>query len=200
MTETQGNNEQGNKSLWRRPRVWFMLGIPLGGILMFAAGAAALGTFNTVMEYTNTLGFCTSCHEMRDFVFEEYKETVHYQNASGVRAVCSNCHVPKPWGAKVLRKVKASFIELPAKVLGTIDTKEKFEAHRLELAEGVWDAMKANDSRECRNCHALESMELDKQGRSAQKKHTLKRKLEKGETCIDCHKGIAHHLPEGYEG
>ena len=60
--------------------------------------------------------------------------------------------------------------------------------------------MKANDSRECRNCHALESMELSKQDKSAQKKHTLERKLQKGETCIDCHKGIAHKLPEGYQG
>jgi nitrate/TMAO reductase-like tetraheme cytochrome c subunit len=22
---------------------------------------------------------------------------------------------------------------------------------------------------------------------------------ESGKTCIDCHKGIAHHLPKGYE-
>ena len=48
--------------------------------------------------------------------------------------------------------------------------------------------------------HSLEAMELDKQDRSARKKHTLERMQEKGETCIDCHKGIAHQLPEGYEG
>jgi len=188
------------KGLWRRPRVWFLLGIPLGGFLMFFAGAASLGAFNAVMEETSSLAFCTSCHEMRDFVFEEYKQTVHYENASGVRATCPDCHVPKPWFAKVRRKIQASFKELPNKVLGTIDTKEKFEAHRLELAEDVWTEMKANDSRECRNCHTLESMELDKQDKSARKKHTLERKLEKGETCIDCHKGIAHKLPEGYTG
>jgi nitrate/TMAO reductase-like tetraheme cytochrome c subunit len=190
----------GCKGLWRRPRVWFLLGIPLGGFLMFFAGAASLGAFNVVMEETSSLAFCTSCHEMRDFVFEEYKQTIHYENASGVRATCKDCHVPKPWFAKVRRKIQASFKELPNKVLGTIDTKEKFEAHRLELAEDVWIEMKANDSRECRNCHTLESMELDKQDKSARKKHTLERKLEKGETCIDCHKGIAHKLPEGYTG
>ena len=199
---SQGDTPENKncKGLWRRPRVWFLLGIPLGGFLMFFAGAIALGAFNTVMEQTSSLGFCTSCHEMRDFVFEEYKQTVHYENASGVRATCPDCHVPKPWFAKVRRKIQASLKELPNKVLGTIDTKEKFEAHRLELAEDVWTEMKANDSRECRNCHSLESMELDKQDRSARKKHTMERKLEKGETCIDCHKGIAHKLPEGYEG
>jgi len=199
-SQTDSSENRNCKGLWRRPRVWFLLGIPLGGFLMFFAGAIALGAFNTVMEKTSTLGFCTSCHEMRDFVFEEYKQTVHYENASGVRATCPDCHVPKPWFAKVRRKIQASLKELPNKVLGTIDTKEKFDAHRLELAEDVWTEMKANDSRECRNCHSLESMELDKQDRSARKKHTMERKLEKGETCIDCHKGIAHKLPEGYEG
>ena len=59
--------------------------------------------------------------------------------------------------------------------------------------------MKANDSRECRNCHTQESMDLASQDKSARKKHTMERRLEKGETCIDCHKGIAHSLPALYE-
>jgi len=124
---------------------------------------------------------------------------VHYKNASGVRAICSDCHVPKPWIQKVARKIQATFNELPHTIMGTIDTKEKFEAHRLEMAENVWAGMKATDSRECRNCHALETMELKHQDKSARKKHTLERKLKKGETCIDCHQGIAHSLPEGYD-
>lgn len=199
MPQTDSNDNDGRKGLWRRPRVWYLLGIPLGGFLMFFVGVASLGVFNTVMGYTNTLEFCTSCHEMRDFVFQEYKDTVHYQNASGVRAVCSDCHVPKPWGAKVMRKIQASFVEVPNKVLGTIGTKEKFDAKRLELAKRVWAGMKATDSRECRSCHSLEAMKLADQDKSAQKKHTLERMREKGETCIDCHKGIAHELPRDYE-
>ncbi len=196
---TTDDNDAGRR-LWRRPRFWFLLGIPLGGFLMFFLGAAALGTFNTVLGYTDTLEFCTSCHEMQDYLFSEYKETVHYQNASGVRAVCSDCHVPKPWGAKVLRNIQATFREVPHELLGTIDTREKFDAKRLELAEDVWADMKANDSRECRNCHSIEAMKLAEQGRSAQKKHTLEWMRSRGETCIDCHQGIAHKLPEGYEG
>ena len=73
----------------------------LGGI----AGAVFWGAFNTYMEYTNTLSFCIGCHEMRDNVFEEYKETAHYKNASGVRVICSDCHVPKAWLPKVMRNV-----------------------------------------------------------------------------------------------
>lgn len=196
MAEAQSNGNGAGKRLWRRPKVWFLFGIPAGGFLMFFVGVAALGAFNSYTDYTNTLGFCTSCHEMRDFLFEEYKQTIHYKNESGVRAVCADCHVPKPFGPMLLDKIRATFNEVPAKVLGTIDTRAKFEAKRLELAEDVWGRMKATDSRECRNCHVLEAMDLASQGRSARKKHTLEHELKTGDTCIDCHKGIAHHLPE----
>lgn len=152
-------------------------------------GVIAWGGFNTAMEATNTLGFCISCHEMRDTVYQEYKETIHYTNRSGVRATCSDCHVPDPWVHKVVRKVKATR-ELWYKMTGSIDTPEKFEAKRLLLAQRVWDDMKNTDSRECRNCHTFESMNVDAQKPRARKVHEGGR--EKGETCIDCHKGIAH--------
>ena len=184
--------------LWRQPRAFYWFGIPAGGAIMFIAGIVFWGGFNTAMEATNSLAFCTGCHEMTP-VYEEYQQSVHYANVSGVRAICSDCHVPKSWGPKVLRKIKATFNEVPHAIIGTIDTREKFEAHRAEMAENVWAEMRANDSRECRNCHTLESMNLAEQDRIASKRHTLERKLEKGETCIDCHQGIAHALPEGYE-
>lgn len=181
--------------LWRRPRTKWLLAIPVGGVLMFVFGIIAWGGFNTVMELTNTEQFCISCHEMRNTVYEEYKETIHYENRTGVRATCPDCHVPKEWGPKVWRKIQATFNEVPHKLLGSIGTPEKFEAKREKLANNVWAAMKANDSRECRNCHGLEFMDLDAQDKSARKKHTAEWKAEKGDTCIDCHKGIAHHLP-----
>lgn len=185
------------RKLWRRPTKWFLFGIPAGGFIMFVVGIIFWGGFNTVMEATNTMEFCTSCHEM-NIVYEEYKETVHYKNESGVRATCPDCHVPKSWGPKMVAKIRATFNELPSAMLGKIDTPEKFEAHRLEMAQSVWDKMRATDSRECRNCHALETMDLELQGRRTARKHTLERKEEKDETCIDCHQGIAHTLPEGY--
>jgi len=148
------------------------------------------------MELTNTETFCITCHEMRDFVFEEYKETIHYNNRTGVRATCPDCHVPKEWIYKVRRKIQASN-ELYHKALGSIDTQEKFEEKRLQLARNVWKAMKETDSRECRNCHSYEFMDMTKQERRSQKRHAKGQK--KGETCIDCHKGIAHELPEGWD-
>lgn len=159
-----------------------------------AIGITFWGGFNWAVESTNTLGFCISCHEMRDTVYQEWKETIHYSNRSGVRAICSDCHVPKDWTHKMIRKVGATK-ELYGKITGTIDTPEKFEAKRLELARNEWARMKASDSRECRNCHTFESMNYETQKQRSRKQHELGKK--DNMTCIDCHKGIAHHKPKG---
>ncbi len=156
------------------------------------AGIILWGGFNTFMEQTNTLEFCISCHEMEDTVYKEYKKSIHYQNASGVRAICSDCHVPKEWVPKVVRKIKASR-EIYHKILGTINTPEKFEAKRMELATNVWNEMKANDSHECRNCHSYDAMHWEKQRRRSKEK--MQKAAEEKKTCIECHKGIAHKLP-----
>lgn len=182
------------KKMWQQPKKWYWFGIPLGGLIMFIAGIFVLGGFNATMALTNSVAFCTSCHEMTP-VANEWEQSPHYSNASGVRAICSDCHVPKRWDLKVLRKSRATLNEIPHWLLGTIDTPEKFEARRAEMAENVWAEMRANDSRECRNCHSWEAMNLDEQDKSARRKHTQKRRDESGETCIDCHQGIAHKLP-----
>jgi len=170
----------------------------LGSLLIagFVSGIIFWGGFNTAMEATNQESFCIGCHEMKENVYQEYKETIHYSNRTGVRATCPDCHVPKPWLHKMVRKIQASN-ELLHKALGTIDTPEKFEEKRLQLAQNVWRSMKSTDSRECRNCHNFESMDFAEQQRRAVASHS--KGLEAGETCIDCHKGIAHSLPALYE-
>jgi len=165
------------------------------GAVFFVFGILFWGGFHTGLEMTNTLEFCTTCHEMRDNVYQEYKQTIHYSNRSGVRAVCSDCHVPREWGPKMIRKAKAS-LEVWGKLTGSIDTKEKFEAKRMQLAEHEWARMKASNSQECRNCHNWDAMSAELQKQTPYKKH-MKAK-EEGKTCIDCHKGIAHQLPKEY--
>lgn len=168
-----------------------ILNTSLGGGLIFAIfGIIFWGGLNAGMEATNTMEFCISCHEMEENVYKEYQKTVHYANRSGVRATCSDCHVPDPWVHKVARKIQASR-EVLGKILGTIDTPEKFEDHRLRLAKNVWNGMKKTDSRECRNCHDFTAMNKDNQKPRAQNQHA--NALRDGQTCIDCHKGIAHH-------
>jgi trimethylamine-N-oxide reductase cytochrome c-type subunit TorC len=161
-----------------------------GGVLFW-------GGFNWAMEATNTMEFCISCHEMESTVYQEYRETVHFQNASGVRAICSDCHVPHDWAHKVVRKIYATR-ELFHHLAGTIDTPEKFEAHRAEMAQRVWATMEATDSRECRNCHAFESMAFHLQSQDAQDQ--MPEAWDNGDTCIDCHKGIAHRMPDLTQG
>ncbi len=168
-----------------------LMGTTLGAALFFMiVGVIFWGGFNTAMEVTNTMDFCISCHEMEENVYQEYKKTIHYTNRSGVRASCSDCHVPDPWVHKVVRKIQASN-EVLHKILGTIDTPEKFDAKRLFLAKNVWRGMKSTDSRECRNCHNFDSMNPESQKKRSRKQHATA--MEEGNTCIDCHKGIAHN-------
>ncbi|MDO8786930.1 MAG: NapC/NirT family cytochrome c [Sulfuritalea sp.] len=184
-------------------RAWTFLKQPsakysLLGLLVvgFFSGIIFWGGFNTVLDATNKLEFCIGCHEMRDTVYEEYKKTIHYSNRTGVRAVCSDCHVPKDWTHKMIRKIEASG-EVWGKITGVISTKEKFEAKRYELATRAWARMVTTDSIECRNCHHIDSMSPELQTEKAQRRHA-KAKLE-GKTCIECHFGIAHNDPSGPE-
>jgi cytochrome c-type protein NapC len=166
-----------------------IVALVVGGLLL-AAGAAGLA-------WTNTEKFCTGCHEMRDNVYQEYKGTIHDTNRSGVRAVCSDCHVPRAPGPMLIRKVQAS-MEVWGKLTGKIDTREKFLAHRYEMAKREWTRMKKADSLECRNCHHIEAMSSELQSERAKTRHD-KAKAEHI-TCIDCHFGIAHNEPEGGPG
>ena len=168
-----------------KKKLWTTLAIFVAGILFWAA-------FNSALHYTNTMEFCTSCHSMQTNL-REYQETVHYKNASGVRAVCADCHVPRAFFPKMKAKILA-YKDVLGEIMGELDTPEKYEAHRWEMANAVWDKMKATDSRECRECHAWDTMDLGEQDRMARKRHARAR--DQGKTCIDCHKGIAHEEPD----
>lgn len=162
------------------------------GTLLVGAGILLWAGFNAALEATNTTGFCISCHEMRDTVYQDYLDSAHASNPSGVRAECADCHVPEQWWPKIVRKLEASR-EVYHWLAGTIDTPEKFAARRPLLIEREWQRMRESDSRTCRNCHLSESMDLHGQARFAARIH--RDGLAAGKTCIDCHQGIAHRLP-----
>lgn len=163
------------------------VGLAIVAAVLVVGGAAGLA-------WTNTEKFCIGCHEMRDNVYAEFKGTIHDTNRTGVRAVCSDCHVPREPGPLILRKINASW-EVWGHLTGVIDTKEKFEAHRTQLAHKVWKRMKETDSLECRNCHKRDSMDSEKQSERARSRHA--KGVAEGKTCIDCHSGIAHKEPSG---
>jgi cytochrome c-type protein NapC len=188
------------KKIWQTLSTPSKAGVGIVLALGFIGGIVFWGGFNTALSLTNTEEFCTGCHEMADNVYQEYRETIHYSNRSGVRATCPDCHVPKDWTHKIIRKIAASK-EVWGMLTGIIDTREKFQDHRKSMAMREWKRMKDNDSRECRNCHNFEYMDFSEQGSRSVKMHSSA--LASGEkTCIDCHKGIAHELPDmkGVEG
>ncbi|MPW29722.1 pentaheme c-type cytochrome TorC [Agarivorans sp. B2Z047] len=178
-------------SIVSKPSVHLSFGfLTIGG---FVAGIIFWGGFNTALEATNTEEFCIGCHEMADNVYVELQDTVHWKNNSGVRATCPDCHVPHNWTDKIARKMQASK-EVYGAIFGTINTREKFLEKRGELAQHEWDRFTANNSLECKNCHNYNSMDFDSMSERAQVQ--MKMAAERDQSCIDCHKGIAHELPE----
>lgn len=167
------------------------------GAVVFVAVGAVIGAGAAGLKYSSSEQFCISCHEMNAFTFAEFKGTIHDKSASGVRATCSDCHVPREPVAMLARKVEA-LREVYGHYTGVIDTKEKYDAHRYEMAKRVWVRMKETDSRECRHCHTESAMDPDLQSEKARNRHA-KGKAE-GLTCIDCHSGIAHAEPEDGPG
>jgi cytochrome c-type protein NapC len=183
------------KQLWKTlttPSARLSLGaLLLGGALV---GAGSLVAFDVTMHETSTDSFCLSCHELELNIGREYEGMSHAKNTLGVRVTCSDCHLPKPFVPKMMRKMRAVG-EVYHHLIGTIDTPEKFEAHRMSMASRVWAEMNETDSRECRDCHQEEFWDLSAQTEKARDFHTSA--LSKSKTCIDCHKGVAHKLPEG---
>lgn len=189
--------QKPTSKLWRRPARKWLLGIPLGGFVAFVIGAGALGTANYVLHETSSTEFCYACHSHDAFIRPEYEASSHFRNVSGVRAGCSDCHLPHDnWFELVWTKAVVSLDIIP-EMMGKIDTAEKYEAHRAEMAESVWRQFKDNDSKFCHSCHSIDAMDLESQERRTARRHSAA--AERGETCIDCHYGIVHKAPENAE-
>ncbi|WP_316859480.1 NapC/NirT family cytochrome c [uncultured Cohaesibacter sp.] len=189
MSKTHSNLGQKFRKLFLQPApiAWSVI-----AGLFFIIGIIFWGGFHSVMKFTDSVEFCTSCHSMQT-PFEEYKKSAHYENVSGVRALCSDCHVPKDMAPYVVTKIKA-LKDVWGEVTGVIDSEEKFESHRLAMAQTVWAEMEKNNSATCRECHSYDSMNVSRQAADAKKQHP--RAIEKGDTCISCHKGLVHKMPD----
>lgn len=188
--------------MFSRFRLWLMTPRALwgGGLSLVLVGivlaAGFVGSFSVFTEYTNRLEFCVSCHEMQNGPYAEYQKSIHYSNRTGIRAECKDCHVPQDFGPKLVAKVVAAK-DVYHHLMGTIDTPEKFEANRLAMAQRVWARLEETDSRECKKCHDFKAMNLNEQGRRAKAKHP--KAMEDSKHCINCHKGIVHELPKGFD-
>jgi len=193
MPETQSTSD-ARKGLWSRLCGFFFTPSTRYSLFaLLAAGliigiAATLG-FNYTLHATSTNEFCSSCHA--NDAAREWRESAHHNNRAGFVAGCSDCHLPREFVPKMVRKVKAAK-EVWGQFIGVIDTPEKYEAHRQAMAESEWSRMRANGAQECRNCHHPDSM-ADKQKPYVKDMH--QGALAGGQICIDCHKGVAHRAP-----
>lgn len=197
MVEQEEKEKTGGRFewLWRKPTRWWLIGIPLGAWCMFAAGAVFVVGSEVMIHETGTGEFCAgACHSMEAFTAPEYRDSIHFNNASGVQATCSDCHIPHIYPQKLWVKATSGARDIVGEMRGIISTREKYEARRAHMAERVWQTMKANDSRECRYCHNDEAFVLADQDEEAARAH--EEGPLNGETCIDCHQGIAHITPD----
>lgn len=161
------------------------IGIGLGWLSLSGARA--------VLEQSSSTEFCLSCHSM-ETAYKEYQGSVHFSNAKGIRAECADCHIPNDTLGYAIAKLKFSADIYHEFASGRIDSDEKYETHRADMASTVWSQLKANDSATCRNCHNETAMELYNQDREARNMHQYA--VDNNQTCIDCHKGVAHLLPK----
>ena len=170
---------------------WSVFALLLVGVIVGFVGV--VGT-QVAVAMTGTNEFCGSaCHSHTQFVYPEYKASVHASNRTGVQAKCVDCHVPHSYPQVLFYKAQAGVRDAIAEARGTISTQEKFEAKRWQLANHVWDEMKADNSANCRTCHTPEAMDTKKQSEDAVKAH---KKFTSGKaTCIECHTGMAHKEP-----
>ena len=196
MAAPEQEQPEGRLSrFWRKPKSKWLIGIPIGAWCMFVLGLVSMVGAEVMIHETGTTEFCAgACHSMEAFTAPEWRDSIHYASASGVQATCSDCHIPHIYPQKLWVKATSGTRDIIGEMRGVISTREKYEAHRSSMAEKVWAYMKETDSRECRYCHDAERFDLANQGEYAARAH--RQGLAQGETCIDCHKGIAHLTPD----
>lgn len=180
--------------IWRRPQSRWLLGIPLGGLLALLLGATGLGSLNWVVHQTSSTAFCLGCHSHEAFIKPEYEASSHFRNEFGVRAACADCHLPHDnWFELMFTKVLVSK-DVIGEAMGKISTQEKYTAHRGAMAQTVWRQLLANGSKFCKSCHSFDAMDLAAQGGAPGRQH--RKAMQEGASCVECHRGIVHRLPD----
>jgi len=195
MAMEPANDVRDRRGLWQRLTTpsarWSVLALVIVGLLIGAG--AVIGT-QVMVAVTGTNKFCGgACHSMQ-WALQEYRQSVHFTNRTGVRAGCHDCHIPHHYPALLWYKAKAGIKDAIGEMRGVISTEEKFNKERLRMAQHVWAEYKENNSENCRYCHQFNADTVSKQKDFVRPMH--EQFLAGAMTCIDCHKGIAHNAPK----
>ncbi|MDR2039744.1 MAG: SUMF1/EgtB/PvdO family nonheme iron enzyme [Bacteroidales bacterium] len=166
-----------------KKRPWFIFFI--GGLL----GVIVVLFSNKMMYYTSTDEYCESCH-VHTHVYDSWKLSTHYNNESGVRVHCVDCHLP-PKGSFNHFKEKARTGLHDLWAYWTKDSADFNWEQKSQLEYAV--NIVYNES--CKECHVnLFPKGLSDDGGTA---HLYYEENEKklNLQCISCHLAVGHYDP-----
>jgi formylglycine-generating enzyme len=144
----------------------------------FVIGLLATIYTNKALEYTSTNESCEICH-VHPHVFDSWKLSTHYDNPSGFRARCVDCHLP-PKGEGYL---KEKMIAAARDVYGLV-FKDSAD-YNWELKSTLEYAQHHVFKESCLHCHQnLFPLTLTKEGQDA---HLYYTQNEEELRCINCH-------------
>ncbi|RKT45135.1 cytochrome c3 family protein [Thiocapsa rosea] len=159
-----------------------LIALVVGGV-----GGVLFMTFLLEFDhYTSTNAFCTTCHSMT-YAEESYRQTVHYDSASGVRASCGDCHVSEGVFAATWDHAVGSK-DLFKQLFGPDYDDPVINA--LHLPEAAFAARRwfqARDSATCKRCHTQDAIQGKRADTAA-----IHREETDGKSCIDCHYNLVH--------
>lgn len=166
-----------------------LIALAIGGV----AGVGFAWFLTHFDHFTSTEEFCTSCHSM-ELVAVPYRESRHYNPASGVRASCGHCHVSEGLFASTWDHFLGGK-DLIKQIFGPdYDDPAINAVHLPDAAFAARKWFKDRDSATCRRCHVQDAI-------NGQRMDTLAIHQEdaKGKTCIDCHINLVHRKVPGEE-
>ena len=176
-------------------RRWRLLTLLRRETLFAFIGGGALGmVFVLVLiefdHFTSSEQFCTSCHSM-ELVAEPYRQSPHYNSASGVRASCGDCHVSEgvisaTWdhfvgGKDLLKQIKGAIAgpNYDDPVVSMLHLPDAAFAARRWFIE--------RDSATCKRCHVQQAIQGSRLDTAR-----VHREDAQGKTCVHCHVNLVH--------
>ncbi len=158
------------------------------GVVILAASGTVVAIVDATDYYFTSQNFCVSaCHVMEDTVYKELQQSKHWTTATGVRALCADCHV----SGRLTFAMWDHFIatsELFVNMTNDFSNPEAFEVLRPAGADRVRMEMLSNNSSNCRRCHVMEAIQPKRLRGQSQHKIALEERT----TCISCHYNLVH--------
>lgn len=161
--------------------ILFLVGLLVGVMAMLA--------LNKTMHATSTNDYCMSCHIHTD-ADKAWKQSVHYNSKSGVKANCVDCHLPEPGTFKYFKEKTCTGM----RDLWSYYFKDSTDIN-WESKKELENAVKHTFNESCLNCHVnLFPARLNDDGITAHLYYEAN--AEKLDIqCISCHLDAGHYNP-----